>query len=384
VADTDIVFAFDVRIDRPVCPIDMPASRRERFAAAVMESLERVFSEATSRGARAVVLFGELLAPGRVSPSQAADIAEKIEAFVTGRRLVVVATPDAETSDAVATVLGKPAGLQLLSPERPVLIPEDSWTVELSCGNPRELLITTRRVIAAAPSDGSDTAPASPPCVITQAVVRGRRDHADPPFSDPPAAAVAQTLCPLQPRNHYEYGPGSASCLRISQEGRLDGWNVFPTATVTWLQVHTVCSPHEPEEELSATAAVEVEKAVAASPTPLTLVRLFVDCDSNADQRGRVARMAPAVLAEMRQLLETTPAASSSLTAWCDQVLPNPEESLQPIADTNEIGGRKRFSAMLASAAADWPLDSTGDERIAPAVAVSDAAWMALELLEDD
>lgn len=383
-ADTDIVFAFDARIDRPVCPIDMPASRRERFAAAVMESLRRVFSEATSRGARAVVLFGELLDPGRVSPSQAADIAEQIEAFATGSHMVVVTTPDAETSDAVATVLGKPAGLKLLTPERTVLIEGDSCTIELACGDPRELLLTTRRVTAAEPTDRSDTAPASPPSVITQAIVRGRRDHADPLFSDPHSAAMAHAVCSLQPRNHHEHGPGSAGCLRISAEGRLDDWTVFPTATVTWLGVHTVCSPHEPEEELSATAAVEVEKAVASSPTPLTIVRLFVDCNSNAEQRGRVARMAPSVLAELRQLLETIPAASSRLTAWCDQVLPNPEEPLQPIADANEIGGRRRFSAMLASEAADWPLDSTGDERIAPAVAVSDAAWMALELLEDD
>ncbi len=39
---------------------------------------------------------------------------------------------------------------------------------------------------------------------------------------------------------------------------------------------------------------------------------------------------------------------------------------------------------MLAREAASWSLESAGDERIAPEAVVREAAWMTLELLEDD
>jgi hypothetical protein len=68
VAEAEIVFAFDARIDRPPCPVDMPSDRQQRFATAAMAALENVVTVAVDREAAVLVLFGELLNPGPHQP----------------------------------------------------------------------------------------------------------------------------------------------------------------------------------------------------------------------------------------------------------------------------------------------------------------------------
>jgi hypothetical protein len=62
----------------------------------------------------------------------------------------------------------------------------------------------------------------------------------------------------------------------------------------------------------------------------------------------------------------------------------DPAESLEPLAAADDLGGSRKFPAMLASEAASWTLATAGDERVDPAAVVREAAWMTLELLEDD
>lgn len=379
-ADFDLVFAFDVRIDRPPCPVDMPSGGRRQFAAAAMAALRGVFEEATRRKARAVVLFGDLLDPTRTSPAQAADIAERIDAFAETGGTVVATAASGDTADALRTTLGEPPGLGLLTPGTPVLLRSGRMLVELACDDPRDVQITTFREAATELLEETDVAPQE----VARALVRGRRDRPRAPLADEAAYASLCTLPSLQPRSRYEHGPGTAGWLKLSSEGRLHGWSEFPTALVSWHDVRTVCSASEQEEELSATAAVEMEQAVAACQTPLAIMRLVVDCEADAERRGRVARMAPAVLGEMRQLLETMPDAPDQTVAWCEQVEADPAESLDSIADADDIGGNRRFPAMLATEAATWPLTASGDDRVDPAAVVREAAWMTLELLEHD
>ncbi|MBL6714281.1 MAG: hypothetical protein ISQ07_12975 [Pirellulales bacterium] len=400
-AEADFLFAFDTRIDQPVCPVDMPGDRRKRFAKAAMAALEGVFSQAISRKARGVVLFGDLFDPSCTSPAQAADIADQIDTFAGGSRLVVVTAADAEAAAAVATALGEPPGLHLLTPDAPVIVQMGPLSVEFTCEDPRDVHITTRLVAThvaapephAATLDGDrehaadeafDTATQPHEQTVAHATVRGQRDRPRPALTDITAAHTVWTLPSLQPRNHYEHGPGAAACLTISSEGRLHRWEVFATAAVSWQIVRTVCSAHEQEEELSATAAAEVEQAVATCDTPFSVVRLLVDCEGDADRRSRVSRMAPAVLAEMRQMLESLPSDPTRPLAWCEHVEADPDESLEAVAAADEIGSSRRFPAMLAEEAISWPLASAGDERVEPAAVVREAAWMTLELLEDD
>lgn len=379
-AEVDLLFAFDVRIDRPPCPVDMPSAGRRQFATAAIAALRGVFEEATGRKARAVVLFGDLLDPARTSPAQAADIAEQIDAFVEGGGAVVVTTAGGDAANALATALGEPPGLSLLTPGTPVLLRSGRMIVELACDDPSDVQITTLREAATDTLDEADVAPQH----VVRALVRGRRDRPRAPLADTAAYASLWTLPSLQPRSRYEHGPGSAGCLRLSSEGRINGWSEFSTALVSWHDVRTVCSASEQEEELSATAAVEMEQAVAACQTPLAIMRLLVDCEADAERRGRVSRMAPAVLGEMRQLLETMPDAPDQTVAWCEQVEADPAESLASIADADDIGGSRRFPAMLAAEAATWPLTASGDDRVDPAEVVREATWMTLELLEHD
>lgn len=379
-AEVELVFAFDVRIDRPPCPVDMPSAGRRQFATAAMVALQDVFEEATSRKARAVVLFGDLLDPARTSPAQAADITERIDSFAEAGGVVVATAANSDAADLLATALGQPPGLRLLIPDTPVLLRSGHMLVELSCDDPNDVRITTLREPATETSDEADV----PPQEVTRALVRGRRDRPRAPRADAAAYASLCTLPSLQPRSRHEHGPGSAGCLKLSSEGRINAWSEFPTALVSWHEVRTVCSASEQEEELSATAAVEMEQAVAVCQTPLAIMRLVVDCEADAERRGRVSRMAPAVLGEMRQLLETLPDAPDQTVAWCEQVEADPAESLDSIADADDIGGSRRFPAMLATEAAAWPLTASGDDRVDPAAVVREAAWMTLELLEHD
>lgn len=379
-AEVELVFAFDARIDRPPCPVDMPSAGRRQFATAAMAALRGVFEEATRRKARAVVLFGDLLDPARTSPAQAADIAEQIDSFAEAGGAVVATAATSDAADLLATALGQPPGLRLLIPGTPVLLRSGHMLVEFSCDDPSDVRITTLREPATETPDEADVAPQE----VTRALVRGRRDRPRAPLADKAAYASHYTLPSLQPRSRHEHGPGSAGCLKLSSEGRLSGWSEFPTALVSWHEVRTVCSASEQEEELSATAAVEMEQAVAACQTPLAIMRLVVDCEADAERRGRVARMAPAVLGEMRQLLETLPDGPDQTVAWCEQVEADPAESLDSIAGADDIGGNRRFPAMLATEAATWPLTASGDDRVDPAAVVREAAWMTLELLEHD
>lgn len=379
-AEVDLVFAFDVRIDRPPCPVDMPSAGRRQFATAAMAALRSVFEEATSRQARAVVLFGELLDPSRTSPAQAAEITELIDTFVDAGGAVVATVASSDAAEHLATALGEPPGLQLLCPSTRVRLRSGRLVVEFTYDDAGDVQITSLREAATDTADESNEDPQE----VARALVRGRRDRPRAPRSDAASFSSLWTLPSLQPRSRHEHGPGSAGCMRLSSEGRLNGWSEFPTALVSWHDVRTVCSANEQEEELSATAAVEMEQAVAACQTPLAIMRLVVDCEADADRRGRVSRMAPAVLGEMRQLLETLPDTPNQTVAWCEQVEADPAESLDSIADADDIGGSRRFPAMLATEAATWPLTASGDDRIAPAEVVREAAWMTLELLEHD
>lgn len=386
-ADAEIVFAFDARIDCPPCPVDMPSDRRQRFASASLAALENVFTAAIDRDAAAVVLFGELLNPPRTSPAQAADVAGWIESFCDDGRVVVATAATPAAAEALDTVLGDPPGLRLLVPGQPVHISVGPITVELLCDDPRDIQIATHRQSVACDAedgveDGNNHHDASAP--VAKALIRGQRDRPRPRLSGNDDSNRHWTLPSLQPRSFFEQGPGQAAALRCSAEGGIDRWSVFSTAAVSWPLVRTVCSAAEQEDELSATAAAEVEQAVANCTTPLAIVRVVVDCEGDAERRGRVSRMAQAVLAEMRQLLEAPQADPRKVLAWCERVEADPAESLEHLAATDELGGSRRFPAMLVSEAASWSLDSAGDERIAPEAVVREAAWMALELLEDD
>ena len=396
-AEAEIVFAFDARIDRPVCPVDMPSDHRKRFASAGMAALEAVFAHAAARRAQAVVLFGDLFDPSRTSPAQAADVAEQIETFTAAGGMVVATAADADAAAMLATALGEPPGFQVLTPHATVTLTHGELAVDLQCDDPRDVQIAAheRAPVAdtspvdddsdhtSAASGGPRAASAPPGSLVTRGVVRGQRDRPRVSLAED-ALRTTWTLPSLQPRNRYEHGPGTAASLKLSAEGRVSHWNVFPTAAVSWQVVRTVCSADEQEEELSATAAAEVEQVVAACETPFCVVRLVIDCEGDADRRCRVSRMAPSVLAEMRQLLETPPADPARSVAWCEQVEADPEESLAAVAEADEIGSSRRFPAMLAAEAASWPLASAGDERIDPSAVVREAAWMTLELLEDD
>lgn len=385
-AAAEVVFAFDARIDQPPCPVDMPRDRRQQFAKAAMSALNAAFSDATNRKASAVVLFGDVLDPGRVSPAQAADLADTIEAFATEGRVVVATAANREAAEELATALGEPPGLHVLTPRSPVRLPRGSLTVELACDTPYDVVVTTllAPVHDGPHSDEAEQASSAQPQVVARGIVCGRRDRSRQQLPEDTPHDMRWTLPSLQPRNRHEYGPGVAASLEISSEGRLGDYSVIPTAVVSWQDVRTVCSATEQEEELSATAAAEMEQAVSRCQTPLVITRLLVDCEGNAERRGRVSRMAHAVLAEMRQLLDTSPAAAGSTLAWCEQVEADPAEPLDPIAEADDISGSQRFPAMLAEEAATWPLDSAGDERVEPAAAVREAAWMTLELLNDD
>ena len=83
-------------------------------------------------------------------------------------------------------------------------------------------------------------------------------------------------------------------------------------------------------------------------------------------------------------MLESLPADPTRPLAWCEHVEADPDESLEAVAAADEIGSSRRFPAMLAEEAISWPLASAGDERVEPAAVVREAAWMTLELLEDD
>lgn len=385
-AAAEIVFAFDARIDQPPCPVDMPRDRRQRFAKAAMSALEAAFADATNRKARALVLFGDVLDPSRVSPAQAADLADTIEAFAAEGRVVVATASTREAAEELATALGEPPGLHVLTPRSPVRLPHGSLTVELACDTPYDVVVTTivAPLLDRPHIDEAESASSSRPQVVARGIVCGQRDRTRRQLPEASPHETLWTLPSLQPRNRHEHGPGVAASLAISSEGRLGDFSVVPTAVVSWQDVRTVCSATEQEEELSATAAAEMEQAVSRCQTPLVITRLLVDCEGNAERRGRVSRMAHAVLAEMRQLLETSPVDAGTTLAWCEQVEADPAESLDPIAEAEDIGGSQRFPAMLAEEAATWPLDSAGDERVDPAAVVREAAWMTLELLNDD
>ena len=386
-ADAEIVFAFDARIDRPPCPVDMPSDRRQRFATAAMAALENVFTVAVDREAAVLVLFGELLTPARTSPAQAADVATWIESFQEMGGDVIATAADSEAASTLATALGDPPGLHLLVPRERVAICRGPLTIALACDDPRDISVTTHRAAARPNADESDEeadAPERTSRAVARLVVRGQRDRARPLPAGLSEGVRHHTLPSLQPRSLAEHGPGSAAILRLSSEGRINDWSPFPTAVVSWQTVRTVCSATEQEEELSATAAAEVEQAVAGCTTPLSIVRVAVDCEGDAERRVRVSRIAPSVLGEIRQLLESPPTEPGQVLAWCDRVEADPAESLEPVAAADDLGGSRRFPAMLASEAATWPLDTAGDSRLDPAVVVREAAWMTLELLEDD
>lgn len=388
-AEVEVVFAFDARIDRPPCPVDMPSDRRQRFATAAMAALENVFTVAVDRDAAALVLFGELLNPARTSPAQAADVATWIESYQDMGGVVIATAADPEAARTLATALGDPPGLQLLVPQEQAAVCRGSLTVELACDDPRDIHVTTHRRAARPVADDSDeesNAPEQASHAVARLVVRGQRDRSRPLPAGLDEGVRHHTLPSLQPRSLAEHGPGSAAILRLSSEGRINQWSPFPTAVVSWQTVRTVCSATEQEEELSATAAAEVEQAVAGCTTPLSIVRVAVDCEGDAERRVRVSRIAPSVLGEIRQLLESPPteAGQVQVIAWCDRVEADTAESLEPVAAADDLSGSRRFPAMLASEAAAWPLDSAGDDRLDPAIVVREAAWMTLELLEDD
>jgi hypothetical protein len=386
VAETEILFAYDARIDCPPGLVDMPSDRRRRFATAAMAALENVFTMAVDREATAVVLFGELLNPARISPAQAADVAAWIDSFCHEGGLVVAAA-DPTAAAELATALGEPPGLRLLAAGQRVTLSRGPLTVELACQDSRDIEITTHRLAAGGDTaDDDDQSHASEPTfhVVERAIVHGQRDRLRPLPADAATGVRQWTLPSIQPRSLLEHGPGVAATLRLSSEGRINEWSLFPTAVISWQVVRTVCSVNEQEEELSATAAAQVEQAVAGCSTPLSIVRLLVDCEGDADRRGRVARIAPSVLGEIRQLLEGLPDDPGRPLAWCERVEADPAESLEPLAAADDLGGSRKFPAMLASEAASWTLATAGDERVDPAAVVREAAWMTLELLEDD
>ena len=383
-AEAEIVFAFDARIDCPPGVVDLPSDRRQRFATAAMAALENVFTVAVDREATAVVLFGELLNPARTSPAQAADVAGWIESYCREGGVVVAAAADSTAADELATALGEPPGLRLLLPGESLPLGQGPLTIELACDDPRDIQVTTHRLVAS--HEPHDAAEASEPAshVVARAIVHGQRDLPRSPAADATANLRQWTLPSIQPRSLLEHGPGAAGTLRLSSEGRFHDWSTFPTAVVSWQVVRTVCSASEQEEELSATAAAEMEQVLAGCTTPLSIVRLLVDCEGDADRRGRVSRFAPSVLGEMRQMLESLPDAPGGVLAWCERVEADPAESLEPLAAADDLGGSRKFPAMLANEAASWTLATAGDERVDPAAVVREAAWMTLELLEDD
>jgi hypothetical protein len=387
VADAEILFAFDARLDRPPSPTDMPTSRRQRFAAAPMTALRRVFDEATSRQSVVVVLFGSLLTPARTSPGQVADVSDMIAAFTAaparhghtgGPRVIATASTEDDALD-LAGCLGDPEGLVVLTPGAGCLLAGGDLRLEITCVATSEVEIASGPAVIDAQSPrgsvaGEDCHP------LHRIRVRGkrvRRPRSRP--ADGTHRADLQTLASIQPRSIDEHASGEAGLLRISSEGRHHHWETIHTAEVGWQLVRTVCSPHEEEEELAATASAEVEQALTASSTPLRIVRLLVESEADPQRRARVARMAPGVLREIRQVLE-----ASHDRAWCEAVEPDPAESLDAIATADDLGGSQRFTAMLACTAAEWPLPDVVDERLDPHRIVHEAAWIALELLEDD
>lgn len=386
-ADTDILFAFDARLDRPPSPTDMPTARRQRFAAAPMTALKRVFDEAASRHATAIVLFGSLVSPARASPGQVAAVSDLIAAFVSAHARhghpagpqVIATAPTADDAADLAGCLGDPPGLAVLSPGEACRLSVGSLRLEITCVATGEMTVTSGLVEMhdEVRRDASFADDANP---LARIRIRGRRVLPSAVTTDEaPARSHVHSLPSIQPRSSDEAVSGEAGLLRLSSEGRLHHWETFPTAEVGWRLVRTVCSAHEEEEELAATASAEVEQALAASSTPLSIVRLHVDSEADPQRRARVARMAPGVLREIRQVLE----AGHDL-AWCEAVEPDPAESLDAIATADDLGGGQRFTSMLACNAAEWPLPDVTDERLDPRRIVHEAAWMALELLEDD
>jgi len=355
-----IIFASDARLDSPLSlPGSPPDAISGAIGSAAMTAVAEVFDTACVHAAAAVVLCGTLLDPTRASPGQTLPLLDMIERF--GRRggVTICTAADTAAASLLHETLGSVASLRLLEPSSVTTVDFGGDPCEIECITQRRLVVRTaeaRNRIDIHGLLGPEGDPAARPRVTAS-------------WQN---AAREIVLPSLQARHAAEFGEGVAGILAIDHDTASPRWRTFPVAPFVWTTVTTTCSATEEEEELSVTARAEIDRGLAGDPRT-HLVRLRVACESDPHRRLRVATMAPAVLAEIRESMQ-----ADGLTSWCIDVEADPGESLEGLIRPEAPAGPRRFTSMLADLAEHGDPDT--DTARAAAGLDREGAWMALEL----
>lgn len=422
---SDIVFAFDPAIHRPIAvPDAAPADFADVVATAAGMSLDQAAAVATRSKAAALVICGRLLDPFRASPAQAATLRRIVLSLAAeGCRTVVIADEQNACHD-LSRMLGEPRGLFFVTPLAPLDFEVRGMAVELvSAHGPtaagssptiagaasplhRRIVIgwdnalwNAERWVADEPGFGVVAAPKLTPSAAAFAAAA----TASAAWSHPGtfwiwASRKRQALPPgvhflpaLQARSPDEASPGSCCTLTLLDRESGDAsvadaafaaphadwrgtWHEEPTHRVNWRTV-SVESPSGGDEELATAIWAALEKLPTDRDAAAEIVRCSVACGTSVARRVRVGEIAAETLARVRELYD-----AKTFRIWCRELVAEPTESLAPLGHARS-GSRPGSTTSFSSALADIVTMVEQSQTLAAAEA-REAGWLALELIE--
>jgi len=391
---TDLVFAFDAAVDRPLAiPEGAPPAVAETIAGAAGEALAAAVTVARESGAGALVLCGRVLDPQRASPAQAAALRQAIVGLAAvGCRTVVVAD-DTASCHALARMVGEPAGLAFVTPLAPVRFDLRGLAVEiLSAHGPADpplpvplagaAPLERRIVVGCDAADAADDHAMAAAAWSLPGVLRvwgSRRSR--------PLPGGVRHLPPLQAHSPREPWPGACGTLALFDRAADDatrlapdvdwraGWTEVPTHRVAWraLGVESVAGG---DEELATVVWGALEGLAPGPHGPLQIVDCLVACGTSVARRVRVGEIAAETLARVRDLFD-----ARGFRVWLRDLAADPAESLAPLGHSRS-GGRPGSTTSFSSALADIVTALEESAPPADAAAVREAGWLALELVE--
>jgi len=425
---SDIIFAFDPALDRPIpAPEGAPVAIVEAIATAPAEAVAAAAAEARRSGAAALVLCGRILDPRRASPAQAAAFRRMVVDLATNGCRTIVVDDDTAACHEVARMLGEPQGLAFVTAAAPLRLDIRGLAVELvSAHGP---------VGAAVPADADSigTAPLHRRIVIGWDTalwhadrwaggLEGHHDghHREAAGLTPTAFAAAAAASPawsepgafwiwgsrrrqhlpvgvhhlpaLQERSGHETVAGSCCGLTLLDRDDTQpaagrrfaaplsdwraSWREIPTHRVAWRTV-TIESPAGGDEELATAIWAALEGVGSGGNAALEIVRCSIECGTSVARRVRVAEIAAETLARLRQLYDP-----KTFRVWCREVFASPGESLAALGHARS-GGRPGTTTSFSSALADIvaAIEQSPTPAIPPDLA-REAGWLALELVE--
>ena len=431
----DLVFAFDLALDRPIpIPAGAPLAALESLAAAPWAALQTAFSTAQQENAAAVVLCGRVLDPLRASPAQVASLRLLITNLAAEGCHTIWLTANASDCINAAAMLGNPSGLFFVTPAEPLTLLIRGRSVEIIAAQGIDT-----------PAERSSVSPLTMPAaeqspsLLPQRIVVGwdtaawnlqrwdqvsadsagqtgsYGDSAGPnPICFQPGSigiwgsrrlpilpAGITHLPPLQARSAHEASAGACATLTLSDRGQLptealsagplphrfstglgSQWREVATHHVAW-QSLAIASPSGGVEELATGIWLALEGLLPKARANLLLVNCSVGCGTNVSQRVRVEEIAAETLARVWQLC-----APLAGRVWCAEIHADPSESLLPLGHAQaggKTGSTTAFSAALADIVNALEQQLPADNSAAGLLETNtarEAGWLALELIE--